>query len=221
MARTQPRAIPSIQQVLPTSIELVPLSLVQGVLRAATGRFLERVFSPMIAVWCFAFQRLNADHTLDAVISHVASGAVDLLDERDRLPVFARPQSQSTAVYSKARKRLPLTVLQRVAQHFVQAAEHALGDGARWHGYPVAMLDGTTTTLRPEEDLVQHYGQAGNQRGPCNWVVMRVVAAFSLHTAALLAEAEGHHLQSEQSLPKTVLAQLPPHSVLALDGLQA
>ncbi|MDO8472739.1 MAG: hypothetical protein Q7T05_02865, partial [Dehalococcoidia bacterium] len=58
-------------------------------------------------------------------------------------------------------------------------------------GHVVVMIDGTTMVLRPETELVKHYGQHNNQRGTCYRVVMRVVADFCLHFGALLAVKEG------------------------------
>lgn len=217
MTQAQSRAVPSIQQVLPTFKELVPAQDVRALLKASNKRFYERLFTPLIVVWGFIFQRLNADHSLDAVVCHVASGAVDHLDDRHRLPVSQRIKSQSTAAYSKARKRLPLAVLESVARQLAQAAEQSLGGKARWHGHPVALLDGTTLLTWPEPELVKRYGQAENQHGTAYWVVIRAVAAFSLHTAALLSIADGSQRDSEQALAKPVLARLAPNTVCVGD----
>ena len=198
--------------------ELLPNKVVEELVKASGARFYERLFTPLIVVWCFILQRLNADHGLDAVVSQVSSGAVDELGARDRPPVSERIVSESTAAYSKARKRMPLGVLQGVTQYFAQAAEGPSDAGALWHGHPVVLLDGSTLLLRPEAELVAHYGQVRNQHGVGYWVLMRVVAAFSLHSAALLEIADGPRLQSEQSLARTVLAQLPAHSLCVGDS---
>ena len=218
MAQTQPRAKPSIQQVLPVFKELLSAATVRNLVKGCGLTMYERLFTPLIVVWCFIFQRLNSDHALDAVVSHVASGAVDHLDDRDRRPVSERIGSESTAGYAIARKRIPLAVLKQVSGLFAQAAEEHQGAEALWHGHPVALLDGTTLALRPEKDLVEYYGQARNQHGLAYWVIMRVVAAFGLHTGVLLGAADGPHLESEQSLAKEVLAQLAPNSICVGDS---
>jgi len=218
VARTESRAMPSIQQVLSTFKELLSAEVVQDLVTVSGGRFYQRLFTPLVVVWCFIFQRLDADHSLDAVVGHVSSGAVDHLDDLGRLPASERIESESTAAYSKARKRVPLAVLKGVACRFAQAAEQRLEAGARWHGHPVALLDGSTLLLRPEADLVEYYGQARNQHGLAYWVVARVVAAFCLHTAVLLAIADGPYRESEQSLAKAVLNQLASNSVCVGDS---
>ncbi len=218
MAQTQPRAKPSIQQVLPVFKELLSAATVRDLVKGCGLSMYERLFTPLIVVWCFIFQRLNSDHSLDAVVSHVSSGAVDHLDDRDRRPVSERIESESTAGYAIARKRMPLAVLKQVSSRFARAAEEHQGAEALWHGHPVALLDGTTLALRPEGDLAEHYGQARNQHGLAYWVTMRVVAAFGLHTAVLLGAADGPRLESEQSLAKEVLGQLAPDSICVGDS---
>lgn len=218
VAQTQPRAKPSIQQVLPVFKGLLSAAIVRDWVKGCELSMYERLFTPLIVVWCFIFQRLNPDHALDAVVSHVSRGAVDHLDDRGRLPVSERIESESTAAYAKARKRMPLVVLKKVTHRFAQAAEEHQGAEALWHGHPVALLDGTTLALRPEGDLVEHYGQARNQHGLAYWVIMRVVAAFGLHTGVLLGAADGPRLESEQSLAKEVLAQLAPNSICVGDS---
>jgi hypothetical protein len=215
--RFQSRAIPSIQHVLPTFQKLFPAETVRALAKASGKRFYERLFTPLLTVWCLMFQRLNADHTLDAAVAHVGSGAVDHLEDRHEEPVSARIVSESTAAYSRSRKRLPLSILAGVVQHLAQAAEQCLEDGARWHSHPVALLDGTTLLARPEPELVDRFGQAQNQYGAAYWVVIRVVAAFCLHTASLLSVADGSQRESEQALVKPVLAQLVPNTVCVGD----
>lgn len=212
------RAKPSIQQVLPIFKALLPAAVVEGLMQASGARFYRRLFTPLVVIWCFIFQRLNADHSLDAVVSHVSSGAVDDLDDQDRPPISERIVSECTAAISKARKRIPLSVVQGVVQQVASVAEQDLGEETRWCGHLVFLLDGTTLLLRPEAELVEHYGQAENQHGCSYWVVMRVVAAFGLPTGLLPAVAEGSQRDSEQFLAKSVLAQLPPGSVCVGDS---
>lgn len=208
----------SIAEMLQLFKQLLPAELLRDLLQKTGKRFYQRLFPPWIVLWCFLFQRLHADHTLDAVVSYVAAGGVDHLEQQHALPTSQRLRSQSTAAYSKARKRLPLEVLREVARHFAQVAEQSVGPADRWRGYPVVLLDGTTLDLRPEEALVEHYGQKRNQHAYAYWVTMRAVGAFSLSTGALLEVAEGHYLQGEQALTQPVLAQLPAHSLCLGDS---
>jgi hypothetical protein len=185
--------------------------------QASHRRFYERLYSPLIIVWCFLFQRLNADHSCDEVVSHVRSGAVDHLAGGGH-PLSERIASESTAAFCKARKRIPLSVLEGVLGHLAAVARQHLREGACWQGHPVALLDGTTFLLTPAGELVARYGQAKNQHGLAYWVVMRVVAAFCLHTAVLLTAVDGSQRESEQALAKEVLAKLTPGSICVGDS---
>lgn len=218
LMQSQSRARPSIQQLLPTFQAFLSPQTVQHLVGVSGKRFYDRLYSPLIVVWCFLLQRLNSDHACEAIVSQIESGALDDLGRRDRPPLSQRLGSESTGPYCRARKRLPLTVLAGVLAHLAAAAEGRLGEGARWLGHRVALLDGTTLLLRPQPELVKDYGQAKNQHGLAYWVVMRVVAAFGLQTGALLAVGDGSQQQSEQSLARGVIADLAPGSVCIGDN---
>ena len=207
------RARPSILQALALFQSLVSPGLICGWMRAAGVRFYERLYTPRVVLWGLLYQRLQGDHTLDAVVGHVANGMADTLEQRHRAPLGERVRSQNTAGYSRARARLPLRVLQQVVRHFAQMA---LGEGTsegRWHGHEVMLLDGTTVRMRPWGDIAEHYGLQNNQHRAAYWVIMRLVVGFSLHSGALTWAGQGPCSQSEQSLAHQVLAQGTPDTL--------
>jgi len=211
------RAKPSILQVVALFQARLPSSLVRTWMQAAGVSFYERVYTPLIVVWCMLSQYLHTDRSLDAVVSQVAGGMVDCLDERDRAPVAERLRSGSSAAYSKARKRMPLSVLQKMTCHFAQAAEEQGQEEGRWKGHEVVLIDGSTLLMRPWGDLVEHYGLHRNQHGVSYWAIMRVVVAFHLHSGGLRWVQEGPLSESEQSLAQTVMAQGTANSVYVAD----
>lgn len=215
----QPKAKPSIHQLLPCFQEIIPAQFVREEMQTACApkRFYERLFSPLILVWCLVFQRLNADHTCDAVVSHLASGAIDHLDDRHQQPPSQRMRSQDNSAFCQARQRLPLAVLTAMLRLSASCVRRKTEEAALWLGHPVALLDGSTILLYPNDHLIKHYGQHTNNYGPCYWAMMRVTACFCLLSGALLALAEGPLRQSEQFLAKTVLAQLQPKTVAVGD----
>ncbi len=214
---TQPKIIPSIQQVLPVFKEALSAAVIEDLLAGSPARFYQRLFTPLIVLWCLVFQRLNADHSCDAAVSYVGSGAVDHLDDHHLLPPSLRMVSQSTAAFCKARQRFPLRALQAALQRVAQYTQQQFAAKARWLGHQVTVLDGTTFLMRPEPKLLEHYGQHRNNLGKTYWVVMRAVAAFCLHTGAALAANEGSLHDSEQALVKEVLAELDPDSIAVAD----
>ncbi len=216
--QSQPKAKPSSAERLPVFQDLLPVKIIRELVQASGRRFYERLFTPLIMVWGFIYQRLNADHTCDAAVSYIASGAVDHLDDRHEVPLSQRIESESTSAYCKGRKRLPLSVLQGALRHTAQVIQEWLGGDEQWLGHPVGLLDGTTFLLRPEPELVEHYGRHSNQHGETYWVLTRVVVAFCLYTAVVLGVAEGSLHASEQALAATILAQAVQESVYVGDS---
>lgn len=181
--------------------ELLPAKVIWELVKASERRFYKRLFTPLIVVWGFIYRRLNNDHTCDAVLSHISSGAVDHLDDRQVKPLSQRIKSESTAAYCQGRQRLPLSVLQGALHHTAQVIPQWLDAAGRWLGHPVGLFDGTTFLLRPEPELVEHYGRHKSRHGETYWALMRAVVAFCLFTGAVLGVAEGSMHSSEQAQP--------------------
>ncbi len=215
--QSEPNAKPSIPQLLPVFQELLPVEVIRDLVRASGKRFYERLFTPLVMVWGFIYQRLNNDHTCDAVVSYIASGAVDHLDDRHETPLSRRMKSESSAAYCKGRKRLPLAVLQGALRHTAQVMGQWLDADGKWLGHPVGLFDGSSFLARPEPELVEHFGRHKNQHGQTYWVLIRVVVAFCLRTGALLGVVEGPWRTSEQALVPSLLAQAVKDSVYVGD----
>jgi hypothetical protein len=189
--------------------------------KALPQRLYWGIFSPLITLWCLIIQRLNPDHTLDAVVSHLHTGAADQQDPADphARPLSARLTSESTSAYSQARKRMPLGL---VRWAITQVRHHVTAwlDPAQqtWCGYRVRLLDGTTFGLLATDDLDATYGRAQNQHGLASWITVRSVAAFCLRTQMLIGYTEGPETTSEQAMVRTVMAQDDPGAVYVGDA---
>jgi hypothetical protein len=216
----QPHSLvqPTIPQLLPVFEELLPVRVIRQLIRDTKKTFYERLFTPLVIVWGLVFQRLNSDHTCDAALSHIAGGAVDHLDDRHEIPLSERILSENSAAYCKARQRLPLSVLAGGLEHTAGVMRQWLGEDGLWLGHHVGLLDGTTFLLRPEPELVTHYGCHENQYGKTYWVVMRSVSSFCLRSGAVLGVTEGSLHESEQALAVPLLAQAVPNSVYVADS---
>ena len=217
-ARFYVQKLPPHPQLLPMFGELLPAQVIRQLIRDTGKTFYERLFTPLVIVWGLIFQRLNSDHTCDGALSHLAGGAADHLDDRHEIPLSERILSENTSAYCKARRRLPQPVLASALKHTASVIRQWLGEDGLWLGHHVGLLDGTTFLLRPEPELVAHYGCHENQHGKTYWVVMRSVAAFCLRSGALLDVAEGSLHESEQALAVTPLAQAVPNSVYVADS---
>ncbi len=194
------------EQMWPIFERLLPYEMVKVLLAQVTRRFYQRLFPPLVVLWGFIYQRLQADHTCDAFVSYLTSGAAAYLY---RPLAGRRPMSENTAAYCQARRRLPLSVAQGALRQTAQALSTSLGAGGLWCGRRVAVLDGTTVRLTAEEAVVRHYGLPSGQHGASHWPRLRTVGAFDLYTGALLEVAEGPYVEAEQTLAIQLLRTAP------------
>ena len=217
-------AKPTTEELLSVYQELFPRWQVEQLLKAANIKLYWRVLTPMIMLWGFVWQRLNSDHSCDALVSHLHSGAVDDLDPDDNHiePLSKRLLSESTSAYVQGRNRLPLAVLEGCLHYvatrlgeWLQTPRPAANPGG-WKGRAVRLLDGTTFRLPAQGDLVMTYGQATNQHGESDWVTLRAVISFCLYTQSALAYALGTMDTSEKALVRTVMETDPDPTSLYL-----
>jgi hypothetical protein len=198
--------------VLPLFKRLLPSRTITALVTATGKRFYQRLFLPSVIVWGFAFQRLNPDHTCDAAVSYLASGAADEL-----CPTLSVRMSDNTAGYCKARVRLPLGVLQGALRHTAHALHDELGAAGLWQGRRVYLLDGSTLVLPAAAELIDHYGRPSNQHGEAHWPLLRLVVGFDLYSGTAAAVAEGPYRDSEQALAVRVISELGARSVCVGD----
>ena len=189
----QPRPQPA--QLLKLFIQLLPTRTLRRLPALQALTFYDRLFTPLVSLWLLLFQRLHADHSLDAAVTHARAGGADHVHPR----LASRLRSDATAAYSDARQRLPEPWVQQVLQ--------TLGDkisrwdpAALWRGWRPVLLDGSTVRLRPAGDLPQHFPPQGNQHGPGYWCLLRVVVGFCTFSGAALDCALGACQVSEQAL---------------------
>jgi len=218
MAKSKsPIVKPTPEEIMPVYQELLSRPTLKALVTRAGVRMYWRLLTPLIIMWCLVFQRLNDDHTCDAVVSHLHTGAADGLDPEDEHaePLSKRLSSENSSGYVQGRNRLPLAVIQKALQHVGQVIQGWLASDApdaepgQWKGHVVHLLDGTTYRLRPLGDLAGTYGQAENQHGAAYWVVVRSVAAFCLYTQCAVAYVEGRTTLSETAMVRAVMAQDP------------
>lgn len=205
---------PTPEELLPVYQELLPCALVRVWVKASEVKLYWRLLTPLVIVWGFIVQRLQPDHTCDAVVSHLHTGAADGLVPPHPVAgrLSQRLTSESTSAYVQGRNRLPLSVLQAALRHvcsvllgWLRAKEAT----TTWKGHAVRLLDGTTFRLLPTEAILQEYTQASNQTGRAHWVVVRSLAAFCGFSQALIAYVEAPTSTSETALVRRVMEQDP------------
>ena len=182
-------------QLLSFFVQLLPCSSLLK-LPALQGKdFYDRLFSPLVTLWYLLFQRLNADHTLDAAVADARNGGADRLNKKLSQGLV----SDSTCSYSDARQRLPWHFLAQAL--CLQGAKIiALSPTVLWHGRVIALLDGSTVRLRPHGTIPKEFGTSANQHGKPYWCLMRLVVCFCAWSGAALDCAMGSIHLSEQVL---------------------
>jgi hypothetical protein len=216
MSRQSAGAQYTTDQVWPIFARFLPPGVIDGLLAKVVRRFYRRLFPPLVVLWGFIYQRLQADHTCDAFVSYLTSGAAPHLYD----PATARTtMSENTAAYSKARQRLPLAVAQGALRQTAQAVSTTLGPLGLWQGRRTALLDGSTVRLTAVEPLISHYGQPTGQHGASHWPRLRTVGAFDLASGAVLAIEEGPYLTAESSLAVQLLRAAPAGLLWVADQL--
>jgi len=88
-----------------------------------------------------------------------------------------------TGAYSKARKRLPLSVIQRLLAQTAQTLSVQISDEQRWCGRRVCAYDGTTVTVRYRQPA----GLSSARQSEAVWLsVAKLVVLFCVTTGAVL-----------------------------------
>ena len=189
------------EEVYTVFCRIISLAVIRKLLEKEKRRFYQRLYPPLVTLWGFIFQRLNSDHSCDAFVGHLNSQAGQL--------AVAKPRSESSAAYCKARKRLPESVALGVLRHSASALHTELGETGLWEGYRVNLFDGSTLLLtQANAELLVHYGVASNQHGEAHWPLMRVVGGFDLYSGAIHDVAEGPYHTSEHTLAAKLIRNL-------------
>jgi DDE family transposase len=92
----------------------------------------------------------------------------------------------SAVAYCKARKRLPLRVLQVLLEQFAAKFRKQSAASAQWLGHRVWVEDGSSFSMPDVPALQEHFGQPSGQRRGCGFPVAKWLALFDLATGMLL-----------------------------------
>lgn len=165
----------------------------QQVLQAQGVQYRQMLYTPIVAVWAWLSQVLDADKSLSNAVNRViawiaASGA--------EVP------SADTGGYSKARKRLPLAVLQPLLGQTAIALTSQVKPEQRWCGRRVKAYDGTTVLMSDTLANQEVYPQHSNQKVGCGLPLAKLVVWFCGTTGAVLDVAMAAFSTSEWHLSR-------------------
>jgi hypothetical protein len=150
---------------------------VLGVLEDEGHKYRQGVFCPLVTLWGWLSQCLSQDKSLNEAVSRVLANRVTT-----GLPAC----SASSASYSNARTRFPLSAMTRMAREIGRNVHDSASDAWHWHGREVFLADGTGLSMpdTPENQLA--FPQIKTVTKGLGFPTMRAVALISLATGAVV-----------------------------------
>lgn len=169
------------------------------------------VFCPLVTLWGWLSQSLSQDKSLNEAVSRILAHRV-----ANGLPAC----SASSASYSNARSRFPLSVMKRLAKEIGRDVHNRAENAWHWRGREVFLADGTGLSMpdTPENQLA--FPQVKTCTPGVGFPTMRAVGLISLATGAVIdfayAKQEGKGT-GEGSLLRGMLDTLNSGDVLVAD----
>lgn len=176
------------------------------------------IYTTAVVLWMLVYQRISSDSSLEAAVKKLIEAK----------PAFLRPNkrieegtlSTGTGAYSRARTRMPPEAVEWLAAGVSQSLIEASPPTYRDRRFFI--VDGTTITLAPEEELQRAFPPAKNQYGEGVWPVALLVVCHELASgAALIPEIGamyGENAVSETALVRRCFEQLPSDGIVMADS---
>ncbi len=134
------------------------------------------VYTPAVTLWAFLSQVLfkGEQRSCLAAVSRIVVLWIALGKE---------PCSDNTGAYCRARAKLPVVVLQRLALTVSHGCEQKLPTNWLWRSRHVHLVDGTTVSMPDTPENQRDYPQPSTQAKGVGFPLARMVVLMSLATA--------------------------------------
>jgi len=190
---------------------VLPTAQLQRLVVEEVGAFRERIYPPLTTLGLFIGQALSQDGACQDAVSRRLS---------ERTARGETACSLNSGPYCKARKRLPLQLIRRLALKVGETLEQDSPRDWKWRGRSVKLMDGTTISMPDTASNQLVYPQSGVQQAGLGFPLAMLVAVISLSTGAVLAWAlgpcRGKHT-GEQALFRQLMAQLDVGDIILAD----
>ena len=157
--------------------EILTESEIEQALEDEGVTYRKRLFCPIVTLWAWISQVLDADKSCKKAVSRVVSYLV---------ASGQNPPSTDTGGYCKARARLKermlLGLMRLTGKHSHEQPEEEF----LWCGRRVTVFDGSSLTMADTEKNQKKYPQPKSQAKGCGFPAGRIVCGFSLSTGAVL-----------------------------------
>ena len=176
------------------------------------------VYTTMVTLWMMTLQRLGGGKTLHAAVKDVLAHNRALLPDNKRLREGTL--SETSGAYSEARTRLSMETVEFFANRVCDSLIDALPPW--FEGRRAFLLDGTTITLAPTEELQAAFPPATNQHGESVWPVALLLMAHELQSSCALppeiGAMYGENNTSEAKLSYRIAKRMPRGSLVMADS---
>jgi hypothetical protein len=188
--------------------ELLPESLLEGILKEEKVSYRNCVYTPIVTLWAMVSQVFDPDKSLSQAVKRIISWLA---------AAGAECPSPDTGAYSKARQRLPEGVLQRLVPLIAESLEQQIPLTKQWCGRRVRVCDGTTVLMSDTAANQAQYPQHSNQKPGCGFPIAKLVVMFSLLTGAVVAACIAPFDWSEIVMSRLLYEDLEPEDVVLAD----
>ena len=175
----------------------------------------DRIFTPLVTLWVFLGQVLNADQSCRAAVARLIA---------HRVSQGLKPCSSETGAYCQARKRLPEAFFSAVACLVGRKLDSKVDPQWLWKGRRVYLFDGSTVSMPDTLENQEAYPQLYNQKPGTGFPIARIAAIISLSCGAILNLGICRYAgkgQGEVSLLRQLWHLLRPGDVLLTDCLMS
>ena len=175
----------------------------------------ERLFPPTETLSMFLAQALSEDRSCQKAVDEAAI---------KRLVAGLACCSTHTGAYCRARKRLPMEMVQTLTGYVGQWVTAHAPDDWHWRGRPVRLVDGTTLAMPDTKANQAAYPQPGSQEPGLGFPLCRMVGIVCLGSGAVLQVAIGRYQGKgggEHSLLRSIFDTLERGDLLLGDALYA
>ena len=175
----------------------------------------DRIFTPLVTLWVFLGQVLNADQSCRAAVARLIA---------HRVSQGLEPCSSETGAYCQARKRLPERFFAAVARLVGRNLDARVDPQWLWKGRRVCLFDGSTVSMPDTPENRREYPLTYNQVPGTSFAPARIGAVISLSCGAILDLGICRYAgkgQGEVSLLRQLWDVLRPGDVLLGDRLMS
>ena len=156
--------------------DLIDGQLVEAALKEENLRFRVRIYTPLITLWTFMTQVLDADHSCRKAVRSLTAFLVS-----EGQPAICA----DTSNYCKARKRLPLSFIVRLVRKLGELLDGKASAEWLWNGREVHMVDGSSASMPDTPANQRAFPQPAGQKPGVGFPLARFVTIVSLATGAV------------------------------------